>query len=196
LINNAGGGLPSPLELMDLDMFKTEVDARLVGSVALVQALLPLIRRAKGRIIWIATPALIPTPYVTSIHSCDFAVNCIARTLQIELKPWGIRSILIRCGGIKTPSGLRTTSDVRAVLQHASPERSSLYEKAFTKWGKDMALFDRKRTDPEKVAQAVLRALEATNPRHHYQVGHMSRAAAILEALPQSVSDWILKKRF
>ena len=189
LINNAGGGLPNPLELMDMDMFRTEVNARIVGSVALVQALLPLIRRGKGRIIWISTPALIPTPYVASIHACDFAVNCIARTLEIELKPWGIRNTMIRCGGIKTPAGLRTTSDVHTVLRHASPDRTSLYVKAFTKWGEDMALFDRKRTDPERVAQAVLAALVVAKPKHHYRVGHMSRAAAFLEALPQPVSD-------
>jgi NAD(P)-dependent dehydrogenase (short-subunit alcohol dehydrogenase family) len=196
LVNNAGGGLPSPLELMDLDMFKTEVNTRLVGSVALVQALLPLIRQGKGRIIWIATPALIPTPYVASIHACDFAVNCLARTLDIELKPWGIRNILIRCGGIKTAAGLRTTSDVKAVLRQTPPDRSLLYAKTFTKWGEDMARFDAKRSDPERVAQTILAALVAENPKHRYQVGHMARIAALLEALPQPISDWILGKRF
>jgi NAD(P)-dependent dehydrogenase (short-subunit alcohol dehydrogenase family) len=196
LINNAGGGRPAPVELMDLEMFRSEIDARLIGSIGLVQALLPLIRQGNGRILWIATPAMIPTPYVASIHACDFAVNCLARTLDIELKRWHIRNILIRCGGIKTPSGLRTTADVRSALEHASPERSALYADAFTKWGEDMSVFDRKRTKPEKVARLVLKALTASEPRRRYSVGYMSRMAALLEALPQPVTDWILKKRF
>ena len=106
LINNAGGGSVAPIELMDLDGFRTELQARVLGSVAMVQACLPMIRRARGRIVWIVTPATLPTPYVTSIHACDFAVNCIARTLEIELKPWKIPNIMIRCGGTKTAASL------------------------------------------------------------------------------------------
>ena len=86
LVNNAGGGTPAPVELMDLDEFQRELQARVLGSVAMVQAFLPSIRQAGGRLVWIMTPALMPTPYVTGIHACDFATNCLARTLQIELK--------------------------------------------------------------------------------------------------------------
>jgi len=181
---------------MELEMFHTEVTARLVGSVGMVQALLPLIRQGNGRIIWIATPAMIPTPYVASIHACDFAVNCLARTLNIELKAWHIRNILIRCGGIKTPAGLRTSADVRTVLQKAQPDRSALYAEAFTKWGKEMAVFDLKRTEPEEVALIIYKALMAAKPKHCYSIGYMSGAAAFLEGLPQTLTNWILKKRF
>jgi NAD(P)-dependent dehydrogenase (short-subunit alcohol dehydrogenase family) len=133
LINSAGGGSPSPVELMDLDKFRRELQTRLLGSVAMVQSFLPMIRQASGRIIWIMTPAMVPTPYVTSIHACDFAVNCIARTLDIELKRWNIPNIMVKCGGIKTPAGLRTTEDVEAVLQKGPFERTGLYKDALRK---------------------------------------------------------------
>ncbi len=196
LINNAGGGRPAPIELMALDDLRTELQTRVVGSVAMVQALLPLIREARGRIVWIMTPALMPTPYVASIHACDFAVNCVARTLDIELKPWNIPNVMVRCGGIKTPAGLRTTSDVEAVLHSGPPERVALYDGALRQWGADMAAFDAKRTEPAKVAAVVLRALDADTPRRSYSVGHLAGAAAFLEALPQPVADWILRMRF
>lgn len=196
LINNAGGGSPAPVELMELDKFHAELQARLLGSVGMVQAFLPLIRQASGRIVWIMTPAMIPTPYVTSIHACDFAVNCIARTLDIELKAWGIPNIRIKCGGIKTPAGLRTIADVEAVLQKGQSERVALYEKALRKWAEDMAEFDKKRTDAEEVSQIVLKALSAKKPKRQYSVGYMARLAGVLEMMPQSVTDWILKRRF
>ncbi|HTX89788.1 MAG TPA: SDR family NAD(P)-dependent oxidoreductase [Anaerolineales bacterium] len=196
LINNAGGGSPSPLELMELDQFRTELQARVWGSVAMIQTFLPFIRQAKGRIVWIMTPALMPTPYVASIHACDFAINCIARTLDIELKPWGVPNIMIKCGGIKTPAGLRTTMDVEAVLQKGPREKISLYEKALREWAKDMAEFDKKRTEPEKVAEIVLEALVAKRPKRRYSIGYMVQAASFLELLPQSAADWILKMRF
>jgi NAD(P)-dependent dehydrogenase (short-subunit alcohol dehydrogenase family) len=196
LINNAGGGSPAPVELMDLDQFQGELQTRVLGSVAMVQAFLPLLRQAGGRIIWIMTPAMIPTPYVTSIHACDFAINCISRTLEIELKPWRIPNIMIRCGGIKTPAGFRTTTDVAAVLQKEPHARVALYEKALQKWAKDMAEFDEKRSEPGEVAETVLKALTSRLPKRKYSVGYMAGAAAFLEALPQSVADWILKTRF
>jgi NAD(P)-dependent dehydrogenase (short-subunit alcohol dehydrogenase family) len=181
---------------MNLQELRTELTARVVGSVAMVQAFLPMIREAKGRLVWIVTPAIIPTPYVASIHSSDFAINCVARTLEIELKPWRIPSVMIRCGGIKTPAGLRTTSDVETNLSKAPADRSPLYEERFRAWGRDMAEFDKKRTEPEAVAKVVLKALRAEQPRRRYTIGHLAWAAAVLEALPQSAADAILKARF
>jgi NAD(P)-dependent dehydrogenase (short-subunit alcohol dehydrogenase family) len=196
LVNNAGGGGSAPVELLDTGKFLTELRARLLGPVALVQAVLPLLRQAGGRIVWIMTPALIPTPYVAGIHACDFAVNCLARTLDIELQRWGIPNVMIRCGGIRTPAGLRTVADVEALLRSAPADRVALYEEALRDWARDMAAFDEKRTDPEKVGKTVVGALTARKPRRRYSVGHMARAAAFLESLPQPVADWILKKRF
>ncbi len=196
LINNAGGGSPAPVELMELERLRIELHARVLGSVAMVQSFLPLIRIASGRIVWIMTPALIPTPYVANIHACDFAVDCIARTLDIELKPWKIPNIMIKCGGIKTPAGLRTTADVEVVIQRAPRDRIPLYEKALRKWGKEMNAFDKKRTEPEVVAETVLKALLAKRPRRKYSMGYMANAARLLEAMPQPIGDRILKMRF
>ncbi|HVP20252.1 MAG TPA: SDR family NAD(P)-dependent oxidoreductase [Anaerolineaceae bacterium] len=193
LINNAGGGSVAPLELMDPEIFRQELLTRLAGPVALVQALLPLLRQGHGRIVWISTPGTIPTPYVASIHACDFATNCIARTLEIELKPWGIPCIQVRCGGIKTTKGLQTTTEAAAILQHP---RGDLYRERLDKWARDMAEFDEKRTEPEQVARLVGKVLLTSHPRRRYSIGHMSTAAAFLEILPQSLTDAILKARF
>ncbi len=196
LINNAGGSSVGPVELMDLDRFGQELQARLLGSVALTQAFLPLIRQAHGRLVWIVTPAIMPTPYVAGIHACDFAVNCLARTLEIELQPWNIPNVMIRCGGIKTRSGLNTLSDLEAGLRQSPPDRIRLYEDRLRSWGEDMAAFDSHRAAPEEVAKVVYKALVARNPRRRYGVGYLSGAAAFLEALPQPLCDAILKARF
>jgi NAD(P)-dependent dehydrogenase (short-subunit alcohol dehydrogenase family) len=196
LVNNAGGGGPAPIELLEPDKFHTELMARVLGPVALIQAVLPLLRRAGGRIVWIMTPALIPTPYVASIHACDFAVNCLVRTLDIELQRWGIPNIMIRCGGIKTPAGMRTVADVESLLRTGQPDRVALYDEALRKWAGDMSAFDKKRTEPGMVAGVIVRAVEARRPKRRYSVGHMAKAAAVLESLPQPLADRILKKRF
>ena len=63
-------------------------------------------------------------------------------------------------------------------------------------WGRDIAEFDKKRTEPEEVAKVILKALSADKPKRRYSVGHMAGAAALLESLPQPLADSILKARF
>jgi NAD(P)-dependent dehydrogenase (short-subunit alcohol dehydrogenase family) len=196
LVNNAGGGSVAPIELMDPGRFRTELEARIAGPVTLVQALLPRLRRGGGRIVWIMTPAIIPTPYVASIHACDFAVNGLARTLEIELKPWAIPSIMIRCGGIRTEAVSKSDAEFETDLKSWRPEKRALYEPALRRWSESMASFNAKRTDPEKVAAVVEKALSSAKPKRRYSIGHMARAAAFLEALPQGLADHILKARF
>jgi NAD(P)-dependent dehydrogenase (short-subunit alcohol dehydrogenase family) len=196
VVNNAGSGAPAPIELIPAEMMNRELAARITGPIILLQQILPLLRSGAGRILWITTPAIIPTPFVAAIHACDFAVNCLARTLDIELARWNIPTIMIRCGGVQTPAGLRTTDDVARLLHTAPADRVSLYASALQKWAEEMAEFDKRRIPPEHVAETVLRALETPRPRRRYSVGHMARLAAMLEALPQPLADWILKKRF
>jgi len=196
LVNNAGGGSIAPIELLDLDRFHTELQARVLAPVALLQSFLPLIREAKGRVLWIATPALLPSPYLTDIHACDFAVNFIARTLQIELMPWDIPSILIRCGGIKTASPERTYRTLAENMQKWPRERCELYAGALEKVRRELKQFDKKRTEPSEVAKVVYRALTSPKPKRRYQVGYMSRFAALLELLPQTTIDSIVERKY
>jgi len=196
LINNAGGGQVAPVELMDLGQFSQELQVRLVGATALLQALLPTIRRTPGgRIMWITTPALIPTRYVASIHAADFAVNCLVRTLRIELKRWAIPTVMIRCGGIQTPSVPRSMDKLHDDLQRWSDDQVELYGDELRAWIREMAEFDARRTPPEKVAEVVYQALKADSPRGRYSVGYMAGIATVLESIPQPLADAILARR-
>lgn len=195
IVNNAGGGSVAPIELMDLDNFRIEIEARILGPLALLQALLPFIREAHGRILWIATPSIIPIPYVANIHSCDFAVNCLARTLQIELKQWRIPSVLIRSGGVKTAAPAKSARELEAAFQKWPRERFELYADALRKERAALSEFDTKRTEPEVIAGVICTALCAAKPRRRYQVGYMSRIAAALEYLPQTLVDRIMESR-
>ncbi len=196
IINNAGGGFIAPVELMDLEKFRLEIETRILGHLRLIQTFLPMIREVKGRIIWITTPALVPIPFVSSIHACDFAVNCLARTLRIELSPWKIPVIMIRCGGIKTPAVEKSYIKLEEFLKNI-PENniSKTYSEMLKREIEDLKEFDKRRTEPVEVAKTVFKALSVKNPKRRYQVGYMSDLSAFLELFPQSFVDFIMLKR-
>ena len=54
LVNNAGVAIPGPLETMPMEDFRRQVEVNLIAHVAVTQAMLPAIRRAPGRIVFIS----------------------------------------------------------------------------------------------------------------------------------------------
>lgn len=196
LINNAGGSMVGPIELADTNELSRQFDARVVGSISLVQAFLPAIRRGRGRILWIATPGLMPTPWVAGIHAADFAVNCLARTLSLELGREGPPVILVRRGGIKTRAGMATRKDLEAGLAKVGPDGRARYEKRLERWLASMEAFDGKRSEAALVGELVGRILREDRPKSRYRVGYLAAAAALLESLPQVLTDRILAARF
>jgi len=195
LVNIAGRGSIAPLELLDLQELRGEFDARVVGPVALAQALLPSLRIGKGRLIWVATPALIPIPFVSSIHSCDFAANCIARTFALELRPWKIPSIFVRCGGIQTPAVNRTARDLDRLMASCPSMKRELYQDALEREKKYLKTFDMKRSDPNVVAEKILQAVQAAKPKRVYRTGYLVGPGTALDFLPQPLVDWIMSRR-
>ena len=195
IINIAGGGHIAPIELMDISEFREEFEKRIIGPVNLLQKMLPFLRKTKGRIVWIATPGLFPLTFLSDIHAPDFAVNYIARTLNLELFPDGIRNILIRCGGIKTDSPEKSINQLKKKLNEWPPDRLAPYKKRLLKFIDEQVKFDEKRTEPIEVAKLIEKVLKVKKPKVRYQIGHMSKMGAFLEKLPQSWVDYIMEKR-
>ena len=175
---------------------ETELKTRIIGPVALLQKILPLIREASGRILWIATPATIPSPFLTDIHACDFAVNFIVRTLKIELLKWDIPTILIRCGGIKTSSPERTMKALKEAVNRWPEDKYLLYKDVLDREMDELKEFDKKRTEPLEVAKVIYKALTDKKPKRRYRVGYMSGFAAFLEMFPQVAVDAILERKY
>ena len=191
----AGGGHVAPIELMDVAHLKEELNIRLVSSVRLLQYFIPLLRTTLGKIIWIATPGLFPVPYVADIHTCDFAVNYLARTLNIELRPDGIKNILVRCGGIDTPVANRTEINIVKQITGFKKEIIDIYRDRLNNTEIQLKKFKKHRTPARQVAEKINKIIAANNPKNRYNVGYLSGLGKIMEMFPQSITDFIMQRR-
>ena len=55
LVNNAGVGVGGPLETLSRAAMHEQFDVNLIGPLAVTQALLPRLRRARGRVVFISS---------------------------------------------------------------------------------------------------------------------------------------------
>ena len=96
VVNNAGIAVAAPLEYLPVQELRRQLEVNVLGQVAVTQALLPMLRRAQGRIVFVSSvsgrSALPFTgPYAASKH----ALEALADAWRVELLPWGLHVALI-----------------------------------------------------------------------------------------------------
>ena len=116
LVNNAGVAIPSPLETMPIEAFRRQIEVNLTGQVAVTQAMLPLIRSARGRIVFVSSiGGRIAFPLTGAYHAAKFGVEAVGDVFRQELRRWGISVSVVEPGSIDTPiwdSGERAADEI------------------------------------------------------------------------------------
>jgi NAD(P)-dependent dehydrogenase (short-subunit alcohol dehydrogenase family) len=196
LVNNAGIAIGSPLELIPLQQLRRQLEVNVVGQIAVIQAVLPLLRRARGRIVnmgSIAGRGTIPMmgPYSASKH----ALEALTDALRLELYPWGIEVSIIEPGAIATPIWDKSMQISLDVESEMPADGRHLYEAAARSVREAVGQTAARAIPADAVVKAVLHALTAKRPNTRYLVGRDAKLRAVmLRWLPDRLQDWILKK--
>jgi NAD(P)-dependent dehydrogenase (short-subunit alcohol dehydrogenase family) len=195
LVNNAGIALASPLELVPVDQLRYQLEVNLVGQVAVTQTLLPALRRGKGRIVFmgsIAGRSALPflAPYAASKH----ALEAVADSLRLELKPFGIPVSIVEPGSIRTAIWSRSAARADELAATAEVELAELYAERVAAF-RSLALKRGEGGAPAaRVAEVVEEALTAERPHARYLVGKDAKLRAGFERLPDRLRDRIYER--
>ncbi len=194
LVANAGIAVAAPLELVPLDELRRQLEVNVVGQVAVLQTVLPALRRARGRVVLMgsvggrsALPFL--GPYAASKH----ALEAFADVLRVELAPWGIAVAIVEPASVKTPIWTKGAETAAAMRDSVSPERAKLYADRLERF-RQIALARGPGIDPDIVAKAVEHALTASRPKARYLVGRDAHLRAWVERLPTRLRDRVLAR--
>jgi NAD(P)-dependent dehydrogenase (short-subunit alcohol dehydrogenase family) len=195
LVNNAGIAVPSPLETIPVDEFRQQIEVNLTGQVAVTQAFLPQIRRARGRIVFISSiGGLIAFPLTGAYHAAKFGIEAVGDVFRQELRPWKISVSIVEPGSIATPiwdRGERRADEIG----ERTPEREALYGKSIAAYRKVIRDTAERGIPPEKVAEAIEHALDAVRPKARYLVGRDAKLQAPLRHLiPTRLFDRIVAR--
>jgi NAD(P)-dependent dehydrogenase (short-subunit alcohol dehydrogenase family) len=184
LVNNAGIGPPSAVELTDIDELRRILEVNTLAPLRMIQACLPLLREGRGRVVNISSMnGYISLPMVGAYSASKFALEALSDALRIELRPWNIPISLIRPGQI----GTSIFDKARLALQERTlaipPELMHGYGKLYARAAKFNERGAKSATSPVKVARVVLKALRARRPKLHYTVGADARGLQAARAL-------------
>ncbi|MDZ8242382.1 MAG: SDR family NAD(P)-dependent oxidoreductase [Nostoc sp. ChiQUE01a] len=194
LVNNAGIAVPGPLELLPIAEFQHQMNVNVTGQLAVTQAFLGLLRQGRGRIINMGSIAgRSPTPFLGAYNASKFALEALTDVMRMELKPWGISVSIIEPGSIATPIWNKSLTQAD-IGQDSLPESAlNLYGQAMNAVRQKMQIIASRGISADIVAQAVVHALTAKQPKTRYLIGQDAKIQAVLKhILPDKLYDRII----
>ena len=194
LVNNAGIATGGPIEFLPVAEIRHQLEVNVLGMVAVTQAALPLIRRARGRIVNMGSIAgKTVSPFVTPYCMSKHAVEALTDGLRLELAGSGIQVSVVEPGAVKTPIWAKGTDAVGHAERTLPPAALERYGATLEFFRKLLVYNDARGVPPEQVADAVVHALESDAPRTRYLVGTDAKIRAfIARALPDRVGDGLI----
>jgi len=191
LINNAGIAVAGPLEFLPVEEFRRQLDVNVTGQLAVTQACLPLLRRSRGRVVFMGSIAgRVTLPMLGPYSASKHAVEALADALRVELQPWGMHVSIIEPGSIATPIWRKGDEAAAQASSRFPAAAEQLYGAASGAMRKAAADAARRGVPPDTVAIVVEHALTSAAPRTRYLVGADAKLRARIGAfVPDRLRD-------
>jgi len=196
VVNNAGIAVGGAVETLSRDDWRKQLEVNVIGQFAVTQAVLPRIRRAGGRIVFISSVnGRLSMPLIGAYSASKFALEAGADALRMELSPWRIPVVVIQPAQTDTDMW-RTADDMVVELEETlSSEYRELYARHIAGMKKSIPTSQRIAVPTDRVSALVERALTARRPRARYIVGAGPKLqVGLVSRLPTPVRDRILRR--
>jgi len=194
LVNNAADENLGPVEVLPLEVFRSEMEVGYFGMVAVTKAFLPLLREGEGRIVNMSSVnGRCTFKYHATTCATKYAVEAFSDALRMELKSWGMHVAIVEPGPTDTPLMVdKTVEEFTQKMIQCPEEALAMYFPDYEATVERVAAFvDRLRTPPrtrwsklrrllngqgwlhhpDEVARAIEDALTSRRPKTRYLVG-------------------------
>lgn len=191
LINNAGYALTGPLATQDAQQMRAQLEVNLLGPVLLIQALLPALELARGRVINLGSIAGdIGLPLNALYSASKAALHAMSDALRRELADHGVQLVTVVPGGFRTRFMANMVWGTRVAKPGTTEARQLDGYRAF-----QQRLASRPGRDPDALVQAVVQLTERVRLPSRVRVGSDARSVhQLLRMLPTSWADALLTR--
>ncbi|XP_067898577.1 D-beta-hydroxybutyrate dehydrogenase, mitochondrial-like isoform X2 [Heterodontus francisci] len=202
VVNNAGTSTFGEVEFTGVAHYKEIADVNLWGTVRVTKAFLPLIRRAKGRVVNVAS--MFGRMSMAS-HSADcisnYGIEAFSDCLRYEQQRWGVKVSIIELGNHIAATGILTRDHVESIADRMWNEAAEIVHEDYGK-----AYFDRQTMvmksfcsssskDMSLIIDAITDALTSRYPYSRYEPmnAYWWVRLHIIAHLPAPITDWLYK---
>jgi NAD(P)-dependent dehydrogenase (short-subunit alcohol dehydrogenase family) len=204
LVNNAGITVAFPLEFLPLDQFRRQMEVNVTGTLAVTQAMLPLLRTARGRIVNMSSiSGRVAGPYVGAYAASKHALEALSDSLRVEVRNFGITVSLVEPADVDTPIWQKSREAAKQLGEKTAEELSDRIPEAVQEvYAADIDAmraatkrFAERAMPVTRVVRAVVHALCAPRPRTRYPVGAKTWGVVLgLRFLPDRIRDRIVRQ--
>ena len=196
LVNNAGITVNAPVEALPLDGWRRQFDVNFFGQVAVIQALLPALLAARGRVVNVSSiGGRVVGPMNGAYGASKFALEAMSDALRREVGRFGVGVIVVEPGAVATPIWDKGAATAQELVAELSAEQEIRYRDlmaAMLEWAESAG---EDGIDPSEVARTIADAVEASRPRTRYLVGRDAKVMARLAGvLPDRVVDRLIAR--
>ena len=166
LVNNAGIGGATPLEITPEDEHRAIFETNYFGAIRCIQAVLPGMReRRHGAIVNVTSVSgIIAMPNQVAYSASKWALECAGEALAHEVRRFGVRVVNVEPGVVQT-----------SIFENSAPatryDKGSPYQPIMRRNGKFFAAGFRDPAMPEDVARTILEAITTPDYRLRWRVG-------------------------
>jgi NAD(P)-dependent dehydrogenase (short-subunit alcohol dehydrogenase family) len=197
LVNNAGITVQGPVEALPLDDYRRQLEVNVIGQIAVTQAVLAMIRAARGRVVFISSiGGRGGLPYLSPYNASKAAIGAVADSLRQEMKQFGVEVSYVEPGAIATEIWDKGIEGAPALREAIGPEMNELYGPKLDRLQALAAKTGASGLPADAVAKVILHALTASRPKARYVVGGEAKVtAAIRTYLPKRLFDRLVERR-
>jgi NAD(P)-dependent dehydrogenase (short-subunit alcohol dehydrogenase family) len=194
VVNNAGVIVQGPLELVPADELRRQFDVNTLGPVFVVQEFLPLVRAGAGRIVNVSAPTgRIAVPFLAPLSGSKAALEFLSSALRLELAAWRIPVVVVEPGSTSTSIFARAGEAEKEAQSRVNQDRLALYRAHLAGVAKASGGVSPGPVD--KVAEAIVKAVETRRPKRRYVVGD-ARMFSVLLRLPVRLRESVVVAAF
>ncbi|XP_078612634.1 D-beta-hydroxybutyrate dehydrogenase, mitochondrial-like isoform X2 [Branchiostoma floridae x Branchiostoma japonicum] len=180
LVNNAGVWQPGEIEWVNMAAYRRVMEVNTFGTVRVTKAFLPLIRRAKGRVVNVSSAGgLHAGPFAGAYSMTKASVEFFSDALRHEMHKWGVKVVIVepasfgRATNIVSPAVFDNfVDDLRNNVEDVVKEDYGMeYFDLEVKQLRIDHQGEGASRDPTAVIEAMVDSVTLTTPSHRYLVG-------------------------
>jgi NAD(P)-dependent dehydrogenase (short-subunit alcohol dehydrogenase family) len=194
LVNNAGIEINAPVEVLPLELWRSQFEVNLFGHIAMIQALLPALRASRGRIVNISSVGgEAALPIYGAYAGSKFALEGASDSLRREVAAQGIQVVVVQAGGVKTVMADTSGPLSLDIASKMSSEHSRLYRDLVVSSVASQTAFLKRALSAERAGAKVAKIATRARARARYTMGMDAAFVIPLNRLvPTRLMDRIL----